>query len=73
MPDPANARPESDRLAFIAQRDGLPAARDWAERTLDIYRTALNTQGSHAADGAYRPLFMKSVAEFEEWLKENSR
>jgi hypothetical protein len=68
MSDLANARPESDRLAFIAQRDGPAAARDWAERTLGIYREAMNTPGSHAADAVFRPLFQKSVGEFEEWL-----
>jgi hypothetical protein len=68
MPELANARPESDRLAFIAQRDGHEAARAWAERTLGIYREAVNTPASHAADAAYRPLFMKSMVEFEEWL-----
>jgi len=71
MSDLANARPEAERMAFITQRDGPVAARDWAERTLGIYREALQTPGSHAMDVVYRALFVKSVEEFEEWLAAN--
>jgi hypothetical protein len=62
------ARPESERIAFLLRRDGYAATRKWVERTVGLYREALAQRGHFASDPAYRPLFEKAVQEFEEWL-----
>lgn len=71
MPSLVDARPERDRIEFLLQRDGYEATRAWVERTLNIYRDALGKPGQHSVDTVYRPLFEKSIAEFEEWLAAN--
>jgi hypothetical protein len=68
MPSVADARPELERIEFLLNRDGYEATRAWVERTLNIYREAVGKPGQHSADTVYRPLFEKSIAEFEEWL-----
>lgn len=73
MPSLANARPERDRIQFLLERDGYEATRAWVERTLTMYREAVQSLGGHAADAAYRPLFERSIREFEEWLREQDR
>ena len=71
MPALGDARPERDRIEFLLRRDGYEATRAWVERTRNIYREALDRPGEHSADTVYRPLFEKSIAEFEEWLAAN--
>ena len=58
---------EARRIEFLLQRDGEAATRAWVERTLEIYRTAMASDG-YAASAAYRPLFEESIREFEQWL-----
>jgi hypothetical protein len=53
--------PESDRLAFIAKRSGKEAARQWAERTLRIYREAVRNLKTHASLPDYRSKFLASI------------
>lgn len=53
--------PESQRLAFIARRDGRAAARQWAERTLEIYREAVRNPRSHTSLPAYRGTYLTAV------------
>jgi hypothetical protein len=57
---------EAARIEFLINRDGLAAAQSWVERTLEIYRRAI--QGGYAATPEYRPLFEASIRDFEEWL-----
>jgi hypothetical protein len=59
---------EEERIKGLIQRDGLEATREWVKRTLAIYREALTSPASHASQKGYRPLFEKSIQEFEEWL-----
>ncbi len=68
----SDARPESERIQFLLRRDGYEASRAWVECTLNTYREALERRGSYVADATYRPLFEKSVREFQEWLISSS-
>lgn len=61
-------RPESERIAFLLQRDGPAASRAWVERTLAIYREALRDPRHYSNDPSYKPLFERAVEEFDEWL-----
>ncbi|ADE15242.1 hypothetical protein Nhal_2143 [Nitrosococcus halophilus Nc 4] len=63
---PLNA--EEERINLLLQRDGLEATRNWVARTLNIYREAVASPASHASQKNYKPLFEKSIKEFEEWL-----
>lgn len=61
---------ENTRIRFLVERDGHAAAREWIERTLRIYREAIDSPGSHASAAHYRPRFEDAIAEFEHWLRE---
>lgn len=61
-------RPETERINFLVQRDGEPAARAWIETTLKLYREAIAHPRSHASNKDYQPLFEESIREFEAWL-----
>jgi len=61
--------PEAARIAFLIHRDGLPAARIWVQRTLQIYRAALADPRGHAATSYYRPRFEASIEAFDSWLR----
>lgn len=66
---------ELHRLVFIAQRDGLHAAVDFARRTLKLYRTCLRLRGHngtkrhHATLPQYRRGFVESCLVFRSNLK----
>lgn len=66
-------QPESERIEFLLQRDGLEATRAWVERTLTIYRQALADPRNYANDPSYKPLFEQAVREFEQWLAGRGR
>ena len=68
MPSTFEPRPESERIAFLLQRDGPAMTRAWVERTLAIYREALRDPRHYANDPSYKPLFERAAREFEEWL-----
>jgi hypothetical protein len=68
MPSSAEPRAETERIEFLLKRDGPAKTRAWIERTLAIYREALRDPKSYARDASYRPLFERSVRDFEEWL-----
>ncbi|QBQ55569.1 hypothetical protein [Nitrosococcus wardiae] len=59
---------EKERINLLLQRDGLEATQNWVARTLNIYREAVASPASHASQKNYKPLFEKSIQEFEEWL-----
>ena len=62
---------ETQRIRFLVERDGEDAARDWVERTLAIYRNAIQSDGSHASLSDYRSSFEASIREFEAWLEKH--
>lgn len=62
------ARPESERIDFLLQRDGHTVARAWVERTARIYEAAIADPRGHASDPFYRPLFERAIGEFHAWL-----
>ena len=64
---------EAQRIEFLLERDGPKAARAWIERTLAIYRDAMESPKSHASLSDYLPSFEASIREFEAWLKNNER
>ena len=67
-----DARPESERIEFLLQRDGHDTTRKWVERTVNIYRNALGDARHYASDPAYRPRFEQAVREFDAWLSSAS-
>lgn len=56
------------RIRFVVERDGEADARDWVERTLKIYRDAIDNPKSHASKPEYRARFEDAIGEFEAWL-----
>lgn len=62
---------EQQRIKFLIKRDGPAPTRDWVERTLNMYRAAVNDPGSHASTPHYKPLFEASIHTFEDWLAKN--
>lgn len=64
---------EMRRIEFLVNRDGPEAARDWVERTLKMYRAAVNDTNSHASNSQYKPLFEASIQVFEKWLLKTNR
>lgn len=64
---------ETQRIEFLLERDGPKATRAWIERTLAIYREAVESRKSHASLSDYLPSFEASIREFEAWLKNNER
>ncbi|HKI82308.1 MAG TPA: hypothetical protein VKA04_11725 [Pseudodesulfovibrio sp.] len=59
---------EQERIDFLVRRDGPAEARAWVERTLHMYRDAVNTPLSHASLPEYRPRFEQAIDEFQIWL-----
>lgn len=59
---------ERERIRFVVERDGDDAARQWVERTLKIYRSAIESADSHASTAQYRSLFEDAIQTFEQWL-----
>ncbi len=64
---------ERQRIEFLLARDGPQAAREWVERTREIYRAALASGANPAAASEYRSLFEAAVREFDEWLAGSDR
>lgn len=60
---------ETQRIQFLLERDGPDATKAWVERTLAMYRKAIESPNSHASVSDYRPSFEASIREFEAWLK----
>jgi hypothetical protein len=63
---------EAERIKFLIQRDGPEAARQWVERTLEVYRQAVTSESNHASRPEYRAKFTLAIREFEEWLAEQT-
>ena len=70
---------ESSRLLFIETRDGVTGAKDFALRTLKIYRSAVlhsRKRGfphpHHASLPQYRREFITSYLSFKHYLKEKA-
>ena len=40
---------EKDRIELLVRRDGIKEARAWVERTLKLYREAIESRTSHAS------------------------
>lgn len=59
---------EAARIAFLRERDGCAHARRWVERTLKIYRDAVNSPTNHASFPHYKPIFDEAIRDFEQWL-----
>jgi hypothetical protein len=63
---------EGQRIALLLERDGFEATREWAKRTLGIYRRAV-LDGSHfASTPGYRRRYLLSCADFRRWLRLHS-
>lgn len=70
---------EIDRIRFIEQRDGIAAAKDFARRTLTIYRewARPKTDGFgrnyklFPHDKVYRASFVESILFFRKYLRKD--
>ncbi len=64
---------EADRIAFMEQRDGVPAAREFAEQTLQVYRSAARPDRSgkkgFAHDIRFRASFVESLLYLRAYLR----
>jgi hypothetical protein len=67
MASEPTAGSEAARIELLLHREGYEATRVWVERTLNIYRAAIEP-GQHGSDSSYRRLFERSIGEFEAWL-----
>ncbi|MDX1487969.1 MAG: hypothetical protein R3268_07205 [Acidiferrobacterales bacterium] len=63
---------ESARIQLLIDRDRDDGARRWVERTLALYRAAVESPTSHASLPHYRPLFDQAIRDFEQWLARQS-
>ncbi len=61
---------EDGRIAFLLQRDGLPATVAWVRRTLSIYRHALLNRSGYG--GAFRRPLVQACCEFRHWLRQQA-
>jgi len=66
--------PESTRIKFLIERDGIEATREWVARTMKIYRQAvlykgdMNKHGHFATNIVYRRKFIESYLSFKRFL-----
>lgn len=60
---------ERRRFELVAQRDGAAAAREWAQRTLDIYREVLANGERTGIHSPYEEGFRRSVEALERLLR----
>lgn len=63
----AEAR-EWRRLKLLLERDGPAMTRDWVQRTLRLYRKAVDNSHHYASTGEYRREFEASIRVFKAWL-----
>ncbi len=62
---------EGRRIGLLLERDGPEATREWVERTLAIYRSAVLDRSHFASLPQYRPGYLASCADFRRWLRVN--
>lgn len=66
---------EWDRIYFVQERDGMPAAREFVKRTLAKYAECLRKKGlngakpHHASFPQYRRGFVESCVAFRDYLR----
>lgn len=51
------------RLKTLCSRDGITAAREWANKTALVYRLSISDSNHYASQPDWRPLFDKSIRE----------
>lgn len=66
--DSAGLRKESQRIAFLVDRDGLAVAVKWVQRTMRLYREAVLDRTGFARTDLYRRGFIQSYCDFKRWL-----
>lgn len=62
-------QPETGRLAFLQDRDGLAGAVDFARRTMAIYRRVVVSKDRGKQE---RRTFVESYLAFKRFLKDNT-
>jgi hypothetical protein len=62
------ANTETNRIAFLLDRDGEQATINWVKRTLPIYRSAVLNPAHFASSVTYRRGFLSSCVQFRQWL-----
>lgn len=65
-------RREWDRLALLAQRDGIPAALAFAEQGISVYESALREaeSGGNQYGAAYRESLLISIRVYRQYLEQ---
>jgi hypothetical protein len=70
---------EEERLTFIAKRDGIDGAVDFARRAMSQYRIAVlnsrkrgSVKPSHASLPEYRRGFIESYLAFKKYIANNT-
>lgn len=59
---------EHHRIRFLMARDGAEATRVWVERTLKLYREALQSESNYSSLPEYRPRFEQAIHAYEAFL-----
>jgi hypothetical protein len=54
---------ERVRLETLCERDGLDAAKHWAQRTASLYRQSVSEPTHYASQADWKPLFEQSIRE----------
>ena len=54
---------ERIRLNLLCDRDGVPAARDWARQTAELYRRSVENPLHFASQADWKPRFERSMHE----------
>ena len=65
---------EWNRIAFITDRDGAPAAVEFARRGVQIYQSAIREaeSGGNQYGAAYRSGLLASISVYQSYLEQNN-
>ncbi|MDL0431406.1 hypothetical protein QPM17_09715 [Marinobacter sp. TBZ242] len=65
-------RREWDRINFVADRDGIPAARAFAEQGVGQYESAIREadSGGNGYGAAYRESLLASIRVYRQYLEQ---
>ena len=53
------------RLDTLCARDGIEAARDWAQQTVEVYGRSISDSNRYASQPDWKPLFERSIRELK--------
>jgi hypothetical protein len=56
------------RLETLNGRDGLEQAKEWANKTIDLYRSSFCEPSHYASQSDWKPLFEESIQELKHFV-----